>query len=114
MKRSLNQCMAWKAESCAASLGADIDFQLSGGRLSQPLWSLRCSLCVVSASWWIMRSSDVTCSNCELDVRELHKLHLGEASDGALWLVGSPESIGQGTGITKHCYQNVMEFMFKV
>ena len=37
-----------------------------------------------------------------------------EASDGALWLVGGPESIGQGTGVTEHCYQIVMEFMFWV
>ena len=69
---------------------------------------------MVSASWWIMRSSDVACSDCKLDMRELRKLHLGEASDGALRLVGSPESIGQGTGVTGHCYQIVMVFMFWV
>ena len=69
---------------------------------------------MVSASWWIMRSGDVTCSNHELDMRELHKLHLGKASDGALRLVGSPELIGQGAGVTEHCYQIVMEFMFWV
>ena len=67
---------------------------------------------MVSASWWIMRSGDVTCSDCKLDVRELHELHLGEGSDGALRLVGSPESIGQGAGVTEHCYQIVTEFMF--
>ena len=69
---------------------------------------------MVGASWWIMRSGEVMCSNCELDVREPCKLRLGEASDGALWLVGSPESIGQGTGVTEHCYQIVMEFMYWV
>ena len=47
-------------------------------------------------------------------MRELHKLHLGKASDGALRLVGSPELIGQGAGVTVHCYQIVMEFMFWV
>ena len=61
-----------------------------------------------------MRSSEVVCSDHKLDMRELHKLCLGEASDGALWLVGSPESIGQGAGVTVHCYQIVMEFMFWV
>ena len=69
---------------------------------------------MVGTSWWIVRSGEVTCSNHELDVRKLHELHLGEASDGALRLVGGPESIGQGAGVTEHCYQIVTVFMFWV